>query len=63
MKQVQEIGALHEAMHVLVAHAEGRARHLFNGQCPDAVEGHAARDPQCLVCQSLGIVQRRIQDT
>nr|WP_285311284.1 hypothetical protein [Stenotrophomonas maltophilia] len=37
----------------LIAHAEGRVSHANNGLCPDQVEGHQTRDPECPVCQAL----------
>lgn len=37
----------------LVAVAEGRISHVFNGACPDSVEGGAIRDAECPACQIL----------
>lgn len=37
----------------LIAHAEGCVSHVNNGLCPDQVEGHQTRDPECPVCQAL----------
>lgn len=33
--------------------ADGTVPHVFNGMCPDAVEGHDSRDPDCPACQAL----------
>ena len=33
--------------------AEGRINHSNAGNCPDSIEGHAARDKDCPVCQAL----------
>ncbi|MGX9695093.1 hypothetical protein ACTJNK_32480 (plasmid) [Achromobacter anxifer] len=38
---------------VLRAYAEGRINHVFNGQCPDEIEGHDVRDDDCPVCRAL----------
>ena len=38
---------------MLRAHAEGRVTHINNGLCPDIIEGHDTRDPECPVCQAL----------
>jgi hypothetical protein len=38
---------------VLRDHAEGRIAHLGRGSCPDSMEGHDSRDPECRVCQAL----------
>ena len=37
----------------LIAYAEGRIDHARNGLCPDEIEGHEARDPDCPVCRAL----------
>ena len=31
----------------------GQVRHLYNGECPDEVEGPDVRDPDCPACQVL----------
>ncbi|MBY9700563.1 hypothetical protein ISH39_03220 [Pseudomonas aeruginosa] len=33
--------------------ASGEVKHLNNGLCPDDIEGHEARDPDCPVCRAL----------
>lgn len=33
--------------------ATGELRHVYNGGCPDEVEGPMARDPDCPACQVL----------
>ncbi len=33
--------------------ASGAVKHLNNGLCPDDIEGHEARDPDCPVCRAL----------
>ncbi|HHA2757964.1 TPA: hypothetical protein ACOEQX_001202 [Stenotrophomonas maltophilia] len=38
---------------VLADHAAGRINHANNGLCPDEVEGHDTRDPDCPVCSAL----------
>lgn len=38
---------------VLADHAAGRINHANNGLCPDEVEGHDTRDPDCPVCCAL----------
>jgi len=42
-----------EPSEVLRAHAEGRIQHANRGLCPDSIEGHGSRDPDCPVCQAL----------
>lgn len=37
----------------LVKIATGELKHVYNGQCPDAVEGPLVRDPDCPACQVL----------
>ncbi|WP_368647767.1 hypothetical protein ABRZ00_12975 [Castellaniella ginsengisoli] len=37
----------------LIAYAEGRIKHVNEGECPDNIEGHDARDPDCPVCRAL----------
>lgn len=29
--------------------------HLYNGLCPDAIEGHDSRDPDCPACKAIGL--------
>lgn len=38
---------------VLADHAAGRINHANNGLCPDEIEGHDTRDPDCPVCRAL----------
>lgn len=33
--------------------ATGELRHIYNGECPDQVEGPNVRDPDCPACQVL----------
>lgn len=33
--------------------ATGELRHVYNGECPDEVEGSNVRDPDCPACQVL----------
>lgn len=42
-----------EHVEVLIAYAEGRIQHLNRGSCPDSIEGHDSRDPECPVCAAL----------
>ncbi len=42
-----------DALRVLVGHATGEIKHLNNGLCPDDLEGHETRDPDCTVCRAL----------
>ena len=44
------------AWQTLRDYAEGRIGHTYAGSCPDHVEGHDSRDPECLVCQALEAV-------
>ncbi|HGN8661064.1 hypothetical protein AM469_004120 [Pseudomonas aeruginosa] len=41
------------ALGTLRRFATGKVMHLYNGLCPDAFEGHEARDPDCPVCRAL----------
>ncbi|HBO4448882.1 TPA: hypothetical protein L4U50_003482 [Pseudomonas aeruginosa] len=41
------------ALETLRRSATGKVMHLNNGLCPDAFEGHEARDPDCPVCRAL----------
>lgn len=43
----------HDLLESVVAVAEGRVSHVFNGACPDSVEGSAVRDADCPACQIL----------
>lgn len=40
-------------MQSLTAIADGRIRHVFNGSCPDPVEGPSVRDDECPACKIL----------
>ncbi|WP_212646423.1 hypothetical protein [Delftia sp. PE138] len=44
------------AWQTLRDYAEGRIGHTYAGSCPDHVEAHDSRDPECLVCQALEAV-------
>lgn len=41
------------ALDTLRRFATGEVKHLNNGHCPDALEGHETRDPNCSVCRAL----------
>ncbi|MFU4907926.1 hypothetical protein ACM7ZU_10275 [Pseudomonas aeruginosa] len=41
------------ALDTLRKAASGEVKHLNNGLCPDDIEGHEARDPDCPVCGAL----------
>ena len=41
------------ALAVLVAHAEARVHHAYNGSCPEEAGPHEQRDPECPVCAAL----------
>ncbi|MBI8898408.1 hypothetical protein JE005_16825 [Pseudomonas aeruginosa] len=41
------------ALDTLRRSATGKVMHLNNGLCPDDLEGHEARDPDCPVCRAL----------
>lgn len=41
------------AVGVLQKAASGEVVHLYRGLCPDGVEGHDTRDPDCNVCRAL----------
>ncbi|KXS55259.1 MAG: Uncharacterized protein AWU57_358 [Marinobacter sp. T13-3] len=41
------------AVDVLQKAATGEVVHLYQGLCPDSIEGHDARDPDCEVCRAL----------
>ncbi len=41
------------ALDTLRKAASGEVMHLNNGLCPDDIEGHEARDPDCPVCRAL----------
>ncbi|MDI2373556.1 hypothetical protein OLM81_02100 [Pseudomonas aeruginosa] len=41
------------ALDTLRKAASGEVKHLNNGLCPDDIEGHEARDPDCPVCRAL----------
>lgn len=42
----------------LVKIATGELKHVYNGLCPDAVEGPLVRDPECPACQLLLTAER-----
>lgn len=46
------------AVSVLVDHARGVLQHLYEGACPDSVEGPDARDPECPVCRAIDSASR-----
>ncbi|HID7911716.1 TPA: hypothetical protein ACXIEY_003352 [Pseudomonas aeruginosa] len=41
------------ALDTLRRSATGKVKHMNNGLCPDCLEGHEARDPDCPVCRAL----------
>ncbi|MFY8385484.1 hypothetical protein AB4J85_17010 [Pseudomonas aeruginosa] len=41
------------ALDTLRRFATGKVMHLNNGLCPDDIDGHEARDPDCPVCRAL----------
>ncbi|HFS0754879.1 TPA: hypothetical protein ACHYZ8_005007 [Pseudomonas aeruginosa] len=41
------------ALETLRRFATGKVKHMNNGLCPDDLEGHDARDPDCPVCRAL----------
>ncbi|HFK1829488.1 TPA: hypothetical protein ACGW3C_000667 [Pseudomonas aeruginosa] len=41
------------ALDTLRRFATGNVKHMNNGLCPDDIEGHEARDPDCPVCRAL----------
>lgn len=42
-----------ELVYLLEGIAVGRTAHVFNGSCPDQVEGEIVRDDECPACQVL----------
>lgn len=46
------------AVENLLAVATGREEHLYQGGCPDDVEGWETRDPECKACQVLVDAER-----
>lgn len=41
------------ALDTLRRFATGNVKHMNNGLCPDDIDGHEARDPDCPVCRAL----------
>lgn len=41
------------ALDTLRRFATGNVKHMNNGLCPDDIEGHEVRDPDCPVCRAL----------
>lgn len=33
--------------------ATGKTPHVYNGMCPDSLEGHAVRDDECPACNAI----------
>ena len=33
--------------------ATGQTPHVYNGMCPDALEGHSVRDDECPACKAI----------
>jgi hypothetical protein len=51
---------LAEAVQILLDYATGKAWHRYDGAvalCPDGID-HATRDPECVVCQAIGVVEQ-----
>lgn len=48
------IRAKDEEIARLRAVVDGRVNHVYNGLCPDLVQGHDTRDPECTACAALG---------
>src|SRR5690606_31045294 len=42
-----------DAISTLIRHASGEIQHANLGLCPDEIEGHDSRDPECQVCQAM----------
>lgn len=42
-----------EVIRDLIAVATGQVEHVYHGQCPDKIEGHATRDHDCPACQAI----------
>ena len=53
-----------KAIAILIACAERRDEivHANNGLCPDALEGHGSRDPECVVCQALMVFDKETRN-
>lgn len=41
------------AIEVLIRHARGEVSHLYQGACPDSIEGGEVRDDRCPVCAAI----------
>lgn len=50
---VAVVGLLLDHIDGLTKIATGELRHVYNGECPDQVEGSKVRDPDCPACQVL----------
>ena len=50
----EEVSKLDKRMEELEAVATGQVLHIWNGSCPDAIEGYNVRDPGCPACRALG---------
>lgn len=48
------------ALRDLIAVAEDRMPHLYQGRCPDRVEGPESRDPDCPACRALNRAQELV---
>lgn len=46
-----ETERLREALEI--AYTDSPLQHLWNGQCPDGIEGFTVRDPECEACKHL----------
>jgi hypothetical protein len=49
----ERLAALEQDAERLIAIGAGRIAHVNNGMCPDSVEGHDTRDPDCPACRVL----------
>ena len=53
----QERDQLAEKLRVAVDVATGRIEHLWDGSCPDGIEGHDRRGAFCPACQALARIE------
>ena len=53
---------LEQALRGLIDIATGAIEHDRAGQCPDAVEGHDARDAECAACKAVMRAERLLSE-
>lgn len=53
--------ALLEALKGLVAVGTGEVGHLYQGLCPDSVEGREVHDPECWACVAINRARAAIE--